>query len=163
MGLAWALAGAAPILMELGDRWPDCGADLTPQIKFLLDVAVPRYDLPGRAEMEARRVQLNEAMAAMFSQADFVITPTCPDVAFGAETGFPTEVDGRAVDASNSGALTIPANTYGNPSISVPVGTVDGLPVGMQIMAAHHNEALLLELAAVGERSAPWALTAPIG
>jgi Asp-tRNA(Asn)/Glu-tRNA(Gln) amidotransferase A subunit family amidase len=161
MGLAWALAGAAPILMELGDRWPECGPDLTPQIKFLLDVAIPRYDLPGRAEMESRRVQLNEAMAGLFAQADIVITPTCPDVAFGAESGFPTEVDGRTVEASNSGALTIPANTYGNPGISVPVGMVDGLPVGMQIMAAHHNEALLLELAAIVERTAPWPLVAP--
>jgi aspartyl-tRNA(Asn)/glutamyl-tRNA(Gln) amidotransferase subunit A len=161
MGLGWALAGAAPILMELGDRWPECGPDLTPQIKFLLDVAIPRYDLAGRAEMEARRVILNEAMAGLFDQADIVITPTCPDVAFGAESGFPTEVDGRSVEAGNSGALTIPANTYGNPGISVPVGLADGLPVGMQIMAAHHREDLLLELAAIVERTQPWPLTAP--
>lgn len=160
MGLGWALAGAAPILMELGDRWPDCGPDLTPQIKFLLDVAVPRYDLAGRAEMEARRVVLNEAMAALFTQADLVITPTCPDVAFGAESGFPTVVDGRPVEANNSGALTIPANTYGNPGLSIPVGLVDGMPVGLQVMAAHHQEATLLALGALAERVTPWPLTA---
>jgi aspartyl-tRNA(Asn)/glutamyl-tRNA(Gln) amidotransferase subunit A len=160
MGLAWALAGAAPILMELGDRWPDCGPDLTPQIKFLLDIAIPRYDLAGRAEMEARRVTLNEAMAGLFAQADLVVTPTCPDIAFGAESGFPTVVDGRSVEAGNSGALTIPANTYGNPGISIPVGLVDGMPVGMQVMAAHHNEPLLLALAAAAERLMPWPLTA---
>ncbi|MDP1792804.1 MAG: amidase family protein, partial [Acidimicrobiales bacterium] len=160
MGFAWAMSGSAPILMELGDRWPECGPDLTPQIKFLLDVALPRYDLRGRAEIEQRRVALNEAMANLFEQADIVITPTCPDVAFGAETGFPTEVDGRSVDASNSGALTIPANTYGNPAMSVPVGQARGLPVGMQIMARHHQEALLLDLAALVERERPWPLTA---
>lgn len=89
-----------------------------------------------------------------------MITPTCPDIAFGAETGFPTQVDDQAVEAGNSGALTIPANTYGNPGISVPVGRVDGLPVGMQIMAPHHGEALLLDLAARVERDTPWPMVA---
>ncbi|HEX7166806.1 MAG TPA: amidase [Acidimicrobiales bacterium] len=161
MGVAWALAGAGTILMDLGDRWPECGPELTPQIKFLMDVAIPRYDLQGRADLEARRVQLNEAMADVFDQADLVITPTCPDVAFAAEGGFPTEVGSRKVDASNAGALTIPANTYGNPGISIPVGTVRGRPVGMQVMARHHEEALLLDLALAFERERPWPLVAP--
>ena len=160
MGTPWALAGSATILMELGDRWPDCGPDLTPQIKFLLDVAIPRYDLKGRANLEERRVLLNETMAGVFEGTDLVITPTCPDIAFGAATGFPEEVSGRKVDSSNSGALTIPANTYGNPAISIPVGTVRGMPVGMQVMARHHEEAVLLDLAALVERERPWPLTA---
>jgi Asp-tRNA(Asn)/Glu-tRNA(Gln) amidotransferase A subunit family amidase len=163
MGTAWALSGSATILMELGDRWPACGPDLTPQIKFLLDIAVSRYDLAGRAQLEERRVRLNETMADLFEQADLVITPTCPDVAFGAETGFPTEVGGRPVDSSNSGVLTIPANTYGNPAISIPVGHARGLPVGMQVMARHHEEGLLLDLAAIVERERPWPLTSAAG
>ncbi|HVM07742.1 MAG TPA: amidase [Acidimicrobiales bacterium] len=162
MGTPWALAGSATILMELGEAWPECGPDLTPQIKFLLDVAIPRYDLRGRAQLEERRVKLNEAMADLFDQTDLVITPTCPDVAFGAATGFPDEVNGRKVDSSNSGALTIPANTYGNPGISIPVGTVRGMPVGMQVMARHHQEAVLLDLAALVERERPWPLVAPL-
>jgi Asp-tRNA(Asn)/Glu-tRNA(Gln) amidotransferase A subunit family amidase len=156
MGLAWALSGAAPILMELGDRWPACGPDLTPQIKFLLDMALVRYDLLGRAELEARRVGLHEAMADLFDVVDFVITPTCPDVAFAADGGFPVEVDGRRVDASNSGALTIPANTYGNPAISIPVEPIDGLPVGMQVMARRLDEGSLLDLALLVEGARPW-------
>ena len=161
MGTPWALAGAGTILMDLGDRWPECGPELTPQIKFLLDVAIPRYDLQGRADLEARRVQLNEAMADVFDAADLVITPTCPDIAFGAASGFPTEVGGRTVEPGNAGALTIPANTYGNPAISIPVGTVRGMPVGMQVMARHHREDLLLDLAALVERTRPWSLVAP--
>lgn len=161
MGTPWALSGAATILMELGDNWPARAADLTPQIKFLLDVAVPRYDLAGRANLEERRTRLNEAMADVFDQTDLVITPTCPDVAFGAAGGFPTDVGGRTVDPSNAGALTIPANTYGNPGISIPIGLVRGLPVGMQVMARHHREDVLLDLAAIVERERPWPLTAP--
>lgn len=99
---------------------------------------------------------LNEAMADLFDQADLIITPTCPDIAFGADSGFPTEVGGQKVDAPNAGALTIPANTYGNPGISIPVGAVRGMPVGMQVMAPHHREDVLLDLAALVERERPW-------
>jgi len=41
------------------------------------------------------------------------------------------------------------------------VGFVDGLPVGMQIMARHFEEPLLLDLALDIERRAPWPLTSP--
>lgn len=161
MGSAWALAGSATILMELDEQWPACADALTPQIRFLLETATTRYDLAGRARLEARRLRFNEQMASLFSQTDLVFTPTCPDVAFGASTGFPDEVGGQPVGPSNAGALTIPANIYGNPAISIPVGTVRGLPVGMQIMAPHHQEAVLLELAARAEAARPWPLVAP--
>jgi Asp-tRNA(Asn)/Glu-tRNA(Gln) amidotransferase A subunit family amidase len=61
----------------------------------------------------------------------------------------------------NMGALTIPANLYGNPAVSIPAGTIDGLPVGMQVLARHHADALLLDLALAAERHRPWPLVAP--
>jgi aspartyl-tRNA(Asn)/glutamyl-tRNA(Gln) amidotransferase subunit A len=62
---------------------------------------------------------------------------------------------------ANTGVLTMPANFAGNPAISIPVGTADGLPVGMQVIGRHHEEPLLLELATVAERERPWPLVAP--
>jgi aspartyl-tRNA(Asn)/glutamyl-tRNA(Gln) amidotransferase subunit A len=49
----------------------------------------------------------------------------------------------------------------GNPAISIPVETFDGLPVGMQVIGRHHEDALLLDLALVVERERPWPLVAP--
>jgi aspartyl-tRNA(Asn)/glutamyl-tRNA(Gln) amidotransferase subunit A len=49
----------------------------------------------------------------------------------------------------------------GNPAVSIPVGDVGGLPVGMQVIGRHHEDALLLDLAAVVERERPWPLVAP--
>ena len=43
----------------------------------------------------------------------------------------------------------------------MPVGPVDGLPVGMQIIGRHHEDELLFDLAAVVERERPWPLVAP--
>jgi aspartyl-tRNA(Asn)/glutamyl-tRNA(Gln) amidotransferase subunit A len=67
----------------------------------------------------------------------------------------------RFPDLVNMGALTIPANLYGNPAVSIPAGTIDGLPVGIQVLARHHADALLLDLALAAERHRPWPLVAP--
>ena len=71
------------------------------------------------------------------------------------------QVGGVSVGPENNGALTIPANIVGNPAISIPIGTLDGLPVGMQVLGRHHEDALLLDLARVVERERPWPLVAP--
>jgi aspartyl-tRNA(Asn)/glutamyl-tRNA(Gln) amidotransferase subunit A len=159
--LEWALGGLGRIREQLGDRWPDCAGDLTPQIRFGLEMAEEHFGLRTAARIESQRTENNERMAAIFDQVDLVISATNPDVAFPAPGPIPTSVDGREVPLGNNGALTIPANFYGNPSISIPIGTVDGLPVGMQVMARHHREDVLLDLAQLVERERPWPLVAP--
>ncbi len=67
----------------------------------------------------------------------------------------------KFADLLDMGALTIPANIYGNPSVSIPVGPVDGLPIGMQVMGRHYQDRLLFDLALSVERERPWPLTAP--
>ena len=67
----------------------------------------------------------------------------------------------RFPDLVNMGALTIISNIYGNPAVSIPAGTVDGLPVGMQVLAAHHRDGLLFDVALAVERERPWPLVAP--
>ena len=64
-------------------------------------------------------------------------------------------------DLVNMGALTIISNIYGNPAVSIPAGTVDGLPVGMQVLAAHHRDGLLFDVARSVERERPWPMVAP--
>jgi aspartyl-tRNA(Asn)/glutamyl-tRNA(Gln) amidotransferase subunit A len=114
----------------------------------------------GKAE--AARTEANEAMADVFDRVDLVICATNPDVAFPAEIGANTRVGDRKVGLGNNGALTIPANIVGNPAISIPAGFVDDLPVGLQIIARHHADAVLLDLALALERIRPWPLVAPL-
>ena len=59
------------------------------------------------------------------------------------------------------GALTIISNVYGNPAVSIPAGTLNGLPVGMQVLGRHHEDALLFVVALAVERERPWPLVAP--
>jgi Asp-tRNA(Asn)/Glu-tRNA(Gln) amidotransferase A subunit family amidase len=71
------------------------------------------------------------------------------------------QVSARFPDLVNMGALTIISNIYGNPAVSIPAGTVDGLPVGMQVLAPHHTDALLFDVALAVERARPWPMVAP--
>jgi aspartyl-tRNA(Asn)/glutamyl-tRNA(Gln) amidotransferase subunit A len=157
----WAMGGMAGIREELGDRWPACAADLTPPIRFGLELAEKVFDLEMAARIESLRTENNERMAAIFDQVDLVISAVNPDIAFAADGPFPTQIDGHDIPMGNNGALTIPANFFGNPSIAIPIGTVDGAPVGLQVMARHHREDQLLDLALLVERERPWPLVAP--
>ncbi|MCB0960944.1 MAG: amidase [Acidimicrobiales bacterium] len=72
-----------------------------------------------------------------------------------------TMVTERFPDLVKMGALTIISNVYGNPAVSIPSGTIDGLPVGIQVLAEHHRDGLLLDVARAVERARPWPLVAP--
>jgi aspartyl-tRNA(Asn)/glutamyl-tRNA(Gln) amidotransferase subunit A len=157
----WALAGLVGVKAELGDRYPDCAGDLTDEIAFGLTVAESMFSFEQAAKGEAWRRGMNETMAEIFDDVDFVIASTNPDVAFNAEGPLPFKVGDVNTGPGNNGALTIPANISGNPAVSIPIGAVDGLPIGLQIIGRHHQEPLLLDLALAAERDRPWPLVAP--
>ena len=168
-GLEWALAGTASLLAGLGDLYPACESELTPEIMLAANIATNHFNVDTAKNIEAFRRTIIVQMAQIFEQVDFVICATNPDVAFGAQGPMPSTIDGVDLIAQlgfeaamgNNGALTIPANTTGHPAVAIPVGLVDGLPVSMQIIGRRHAEQLLLDLARIVELERPWPLVAP--
>ena len=168
-GLEWAMSNLIGLAGALGDRYPDCNDDLTPEIQLGMNLATHHLDVQSAGKTEMFRIEVNETMADLFDRTDFVFAAANPDVAFGAAGPMPTTVGdvdliaeygfNRAV--GNNAALTIPANLTGNPAVTIPAGTVDGLPVGLQVIGRHHEEQLLLDLARLAERERPWPLIAP--
>ena len=58
--------------------------------------------------------------------------------------------------------LTPPFNTTGQPAINIPLQwTSDGIPVGIQIVAAYGREDLLIRIASQLETAQPWAHRTP--
>lgn len=82
-----------------------------------------------------------------FKKFDVLIGPTMPTTAF--KLGEKT-VDPLAMYMSDCD--TVPANLAGIPAISIPCGSSNGLPIGMQIMAPSFEEERLLSVAGFCER-----------
>jgi len=168
--MEWAMSNLVTLAADLGERYPACEQDLTGEIMLGMNIASHHYDLAMAAAAERFRVEAHEVMADLLDDVDFIFASTNPDVAFTAEGPVPVTVgdvdlmekfgDIMRVGA-NQGNLTFPANFNGNPAVSIPVGTFDGLPVGMQVIGRHHQEELLLDLALIAERERPWPLVAP--
>ena len=77
----------------------------------------------------------------IFSKFDVIIGPTMPTLPFklGEKTTDPLSMYMSDVD-------TVSANLAGIPSISVPCGYSDKLPIGIQIMSSHFNEKAILNI-----------------
>ncbi|HEX2647233.1 MAG TPA: amidase family protein, partial [Candidatus Dormibacteraeota bacterium] len=77
-----------------------------------------------------------------FSKCDVIVSATSPTIAFpiGAKTQDPLSM--YLCDV-----LTLGGNLAGLPGISVPCGTSDGLPVGLQILGPQWGENVMLRVA----------------
>ena len=91
---------------------------------------------------------------------DLVLTPTLgePPIEIGAldpEPGDPLAGMRRATEFV---PFTPPFNTSGQPAINVPLHwNDDGLPIGVQLVAAYGREDVLIRVASQLEAAAPWA------
>ena len=78
--LEWALSNLVGLVAELGDRYPDCDGDLTPDIQIGMNLATHHYDIGTAGKAELFRIDLNERMADVFDQADLILCATNPDI-----------------------------------------------------------------------------------
>jgi aspartyl-tRNA(Asn)/glutamyl-tRNA(Gln) amidotransferase subunit A len=100
------------------------------------------YDAYYKKASQVRTLIMDD-FSRVFSDCDLVVSPVTPSPAWKiGEKGD----DPLALYLSD--ILTISANLAGIPGISVPCGfSGDGLPIGMQMQAAHFNEEILLHAA----------------
>jgi aspartyl-tRNA(Asn)/glutamyl-tRNA(Gln) amidotransferase subunit A len=96
--------------------------------------------------LDAQRLrgELRNRMLRAFDDHDVLAMPTVPVVA--------PPVEGFAEYLMVLARNAIPWSLVGFPAISVPVSPVDGLPVGLQLVAPPHQEARLVEVARAVER-----------
>ncbi|MEU9053227.1 amidase [Streptomyces sp. NPDC048384] len=105
---------------------------------------------PAPADPDIHRIRAanDNRLADLFTETRLLLTPTAP-----------TPPHGHAGPGDRySTALTWAFNLSGHPAISIPAGFgPDGCPVGLQLVAAHGAESLLLAVAGVAERHiGPW-------
>ena len=97
---------------------------------------------------KARTILINE-FNEKFKKYDILLSPTAPTPAFGFG-----ENTADPIKMYLSDAMTVSASLAGIPAVSVPAGkSADGLPIGVQLMAPHRSDALLLSIAKQTEES----------
>ena len=105
----------------------------------------------------ARKAVVNR-MWRMMSRYDFLLTPTLCVPPFPVHMQGPEKIEGRYVRPEAWLAFTFPMNLTGQPAATVPAGsTHDGLPVGMQIVGRHLDDATVMLASAAFEAARPWA------
>lgn len=105
------------------------------------------YDAYYRRAQAVRTLITQEFAQVFASGVHVLFTPTAPTTAFRlGEVSDPYEM-------YLSDIFTVTANLAGVPAMSQPIGTVDGLPVGGQLMAPHFGEATMLRVAAALEQA----------
>jgi amidase len=102
-------------------------------------------------------------MADWWTAYDVLVTPTlgAPPPELGWFTAAGAEQEGRRI--ASFIPYTAQFNMTGQPAVSLPLHwSVDGLPVGVQLVAAYGREDVLVRLAAQLEQAAPWAERRPV-
>jgi aspartyl-tRNA(Asn)/glutamyl-tRNA(Gln) amidotransferase subunit A len=91
-------------------------------------------------------MELGRRMGRFHESYDVLVTPTLPLTAFAAGVEVPPGSGHRRWTGWTP--FTYPFNMTQQPAASVPVGTDgDGLPVGLQIVAARHRDDVVLRTA----------------
>jgi aspartyl-tRNA(Asn)/glutamyl-tRNA(Gln) amidotransferase subunit A len=102
------------------------------------------------------RAMMQQEFAQVFTEFDFVVSPTSPTPAF--KIG---ELDADPLAIKLLDYCTIPANLVGLPSLSMNCGFARGLPVGLQLMAPVLEDEKLLQTAYCIEQALPEAMRSP--
>lgn len=111
--------------------------------------------IPASWYIQAQRFRqwYRDRVRELFQQVDLILAPTTPCSAplIGQET---LVINGEEMlNRPNLGLFTQPLSFIGLPILSVPIQQRDRLPVGVQIIAAPYQEALVLRAASVLEQA----------
>jgi aspartyl-tRNA(Asn)/glutamyl-tRNA(Gln) amidotransferase subunit A len=141
----------AKTLSEMYRRTRDAGFGAEVKRRIMLGTYVLSAGYYDAYYLKAQRVRslLARDFDEAFAKVDVLITPTTPTPAF--KLGEKTD-DPLAMYLAD--IFTVTADLVGIPGISIPCGrSKEGLPIGMQILGKHFDEATVLRVAHVAEHA----------
>ncbi|WAZ21977.1 amidase [Streptomyces cinnabarinus] len=135
-------SGAARVTQHLGPHQREL---LDPGLREISALGARYSALDYLAAVDVR-MELGRRMGRFHDSYDLLVTPTLPITAFEAGAEVPKGSGHRRWTGWTP--FTYPFNMTQQPAATVPVGTDgDGLPVGLQLVAARHRDDLVLRAA----------------
>ena len=101
-------------------------------------LSVGYFDAYYLKAQKIRRL-VRDGFLEAFDKVDLILAPVTPTTAF--EIG---SLNAEPVEMYKQDLYTIPVSLAGLPSLSLPCGFVDGLPIGMQLIGPHFAEGNVL-------------------
>jgi len=130
------------------------------QAQFAIGVNAVDYSLAQASSVKFRR-----AIQSWWSQGwDLLLTPTlsAPPLLIGSLPNNPEHPMTPLMTGGAWVSFTSQFNISGQPAISLPLHrNADGLPIGIQLVAAYGREDVLIRVASQLEQAAPWAHLRP--
>jgi len=146
----WELCGQ--LHEDLERIRPDLGRTLAQSLDSAKSLSIHDH-----LHIQKLRTTLNRILWKGFKDFDLLLTPTMPTEAFAAKGPPPAEIDGEPIPLLGAVAFTYPFNLSGHPAATLPIGLTDsGLPAGLQVIGARHDDARVLQAAYQYERTSPW-------
>ena len=120
-----------------------------------------RMTLPELQQDQILRSAVLDRFLEAFERHDLIVAPTTACTAVSnaetiGETLGPSAIEGSEVDPLIGWCLTYLTNLTGHPSVSLPAGLLDGLPVGLMIIGPRNSDDVVMAVAAAFERLRPW-------
>ncbi|WP_328440434.1 amidase [Streptomyces sp. NBC_00444] len=135
-------SGAARVTQHFGPHQREL---LDPGLREICTLGARYSALDYLAAVDVR-MELGRRMGHFHESYDLLVTPTLPITAFEAGAEVPKGSGHRRWTGWTP--FTYPFNMTQQPAATVPVGTDgEGLPIGMQIVAARHRDDLVLRAA----------------
>nr|BBJ53351.1 amidase [Streptomyces avermitilis] len=135
-------SGAARVTQHFGPQQREV---LDPGLREICGIGARFSALDYLAAVDVR-MDLGRRMGRFHESYDVLVTPTLPITAFEAGAEVPAGSGLRRWTGWTP--FTYPFNMTQQPAATVPVGVDgDGLPVGMQVVAARHRDDLVLRVA----------------
>jgi len=142
--------GAANALRDIG---PEQREQMDPNLIHVAEWA-SKLSMLDYLEAANQRAALLEKMSLFHESWDLLVTPALPIAAFGAGREVPEGWPQKRWPTWTP--FTYPFNMTGQPAISVPCGfTQAGLPIGLQIIGARHDDASVLRAAHFYQQARP--------
>ena len=131
--------------------------DLPPTMKLVLLIGTymaERYHGATYAKAQNLRRVLRASYDRVLEQVDLLAMPTTPMKAHRYRPD--TDIEGLISYGWNMVGNTAPFDMTGHPSISIPCGKSNGLPVGLMLTGRHFDDATLLRAAHAFEQRVNW-------
>jgi amidase len=118
------------------------------------------------AKAQNRRPVITRAYDRALAEVDVLAMPTCPTVAPPLpERAAPTDAWRGELDVARRVGPSFrnlqPFSFTGHPALALPCGKVEGLPVSLQLVGRHFDDAKVLRAARAGEQAVRYDTTIP--